>query len=409
MKILVYDYVFTKIGAVTELIGEQYPEHTYDVVVSLKDAQEAVGKRKYQMIIADLETPVSRRQGEVDKNSGIIFLQYIFQSEGENFFRPDEIVVLTKYADDKELINNIKKFPVSIIMYQERGEEWKIDLSNRIYDCNKKYENKVDIAIMTAVEVEFKAFYNMEEEWEEKSIENESNIYYISCYENKTRGKVKVLLTMLPDMGMVPAADATHRIINLFHPDCIIMSGICGGNKKDVSAGDIVVAEKAWDYGSGSMEENIDQNGERLINFIPAPEQISVDKMITKEFRQYALDDNLKINIRQKCKMSKFDRDIKIKIGGMATGAAVIKNEEFVQKYIKPTHRKYLGIDMETYGLYYAAEHFVNSKMKFVSIKSVSDGADAAKSDEFQEYCAKLSANLTNYFIENVPYDILTK
>ena len=47
--------------------------------------------------------------------------------------------------------------------------------------------------------------------------------------------------------------------------------------------------------------------------------------------------------------------------------------------------------------------------MKFVSIKSVSDGADAAKSDEFQEYCAKLSANLTNYFIENVPYDILTK
>lgn len=404
MNILVYDDVMTKSGEITDLIEEQFPMHNCETAVSLKDAKEKIAKVKFQMIIADLETPISRSMAEVDKYSGIMFLQHIFQSEFELFYRPDEVVVLTKFAEDAELIYNIKKFPVAILKYETRNDEWKNDLINRIYDCNRRYENKVDIAIITAVQVEFDAFNLHTEKWKEKLVDNDPNLYYISDYKNETKGNLKVLLTMLPSMGMVPTVDITHRIINLFHPDCIIMSGICGGNKKEVSPGDIIVSEKAWDYGSGSMGEAKNEVGEKVICFNPAPEQITVDKMIIREFRQYSVNRDLTFKIRSKCNMPKFEREIKIKIGGMATGAAVVRNEDFVKKYIEPTQRKYLGIDMETYGMYYAAEHFVNSNIKFISIKSVSDGADSEKSDEFQDYCARLAANLTNYFIENVPY-----
>lgn len=389
-----------KSGVVTDLIEKEFPSYEIDVEASLKDAKNKIKKNKYHMIIADLKTPITRSEAESNKDSGITFLEHIFESEGENFYRPDEVVILTQYADDMEIMQSIKRFPVAVLKYHEREDEWRHDLINRIYDCNRKYNNKMDVAVITAVSVEFDAFHQ-NYDWKQIEIENDSNLYFSTEYSNQSGEKIKVLLTMLPLMGMVPAADITHRIIHQFNPSYVIMSGICGGNKKDVSAGDIVIAEKAWDYGSGSMEEIVDENGTKMIRFVPAPEQISIDKMLLKEFKKYSLDSDLAIRIRKQCKMSKFNKDIKIVIGGMATGAAVIKNEEFVNKYIAPSHRKYKGIDMETYGMYYAAEHFANTEIKFISIKSVSDGADASKSDEFQEYCSRLAANLTNYFIEN--------
>ena len=145
------------------------------------------------------------------------------------------------------------------------------------------------------------------------------------------------------------------------------------------------------------------------ISFEPAPEQVTVDQMIIKEFKKYSLDDKIISDIQKKCDTFNFDRKIDIKIGGMATGAAVIKNETFANEYIAISHRNYMGIDMETYGLYYVAKNYVDKKIKYISIKSVSDNADEEKADFFQEYCAKLAAYLTNYFIENVSYNILTK
>ncbi len=407
MNILVYDDENLKSGAVTDLIENGFPLHEIDTAITLKDVKDKIKKCRYHMIIADLETPISRSDETIEKSSGVLFLQYIFESEGEEFYRPDEVVVLTKYADDIELLQLIKKYPVSVLKYQEREGEWGHDLMNRIYDCNRKYENKVDIAVITAVEVEFNAFYQRGREWKTKEIENDSNLYFIADYKNKTNNNLKVLLAKQPRMGMVPAADITSRIINYFHPYCVIMSGICGGNKKEIEVGDILVADVAWDYGSGSMEKP--NKGDETICFLPAPEQIHADKMIIKEFRKYSLDDDLKINIRRQCDMTKFKTDIDIKIGGMATGAAVIKNKEFIEKFIKTSNKKYTGIDMETYGMYYTAHQFSGEKVKFVAIKAVTDNADEHKSDEFQEYCARLASNLTNHFIENVTYELLGK
>ena len=85
--------------------------------------------------------------------------------------------------------------------------------------------------------------------------------------------------------------------------------------------------------------------------------------------------------------------------GAMATGAAVIKAEQFVTMFVEDQNRKYSGIDMETYGVYYAAKH--GGIQEFFSIKCVSDLADSGKSDAFQSYCAKLSAEFAQHFIEN--------
>lgn len=412
MDILVFEDLNRKSGEITDLIEKEFPMYNCELAIALKDAKDKISKKRYDFIIADLATPLTRTEGDkISKESGIEFLQYIFQSEGEQFFRPDEIAVLTKYADEIDIIKEIKEFPVSIICYEMRDEKWKTHLINRIYDIGRKYRNKVDMAIITAVQEEFNAFLFRRSNWKLLPIEHDANLYYLSEYVNQENGKkriVKVLLTIQPEMGMVPAADLTHRVIQLFQPDCIIMSGICGGNKKDVSIGDIVVVEKAWDYGSGSMENVTDEEGNEVIKFEPAPEQIPADQLIIKEFRKYSTDKELKFHLRSSCDID-FNKDIEIKIGGMATGAAVIKNEKFVEEFIKPSHRKYYGIDMETYGMYYAANRFIDRKIKFISIKCVSDGADSDKSNQYQKFCARMAAGLTNHFIENVSYNIISE
>lgn len=51
-----------------------------------------------------------------------------------------------------------------------------------------------------------------------------------------------------------------------------------------------------------------------------------------------------------------------------------------------------VGVDMECYGLYYAAEHHAGSQVKVLCAKAVSDLADQEKGDDYQRYCAFISA-----------------
>ncbi|MNP76472.1 hypothetical protein D3C76_1737170 [compost metagenome] len=49
---------------------------------------------------------------------------------------------------------------------------------------------------------------------------------------------------------------------------------------------------------------------------------------------------------------------------------------------------------MECYGVYFAADMSVDPQSKFICIKCVSDLADRNKTDNYQNYCAELSATI---------------
>lgn len=60
---------------------------------------------------------------------------------------------------------------------------------------------------------------------------------------------------------------------------------------------------------------------------------------------------------------------------------------------------KYIGLDMETYGVYYAAK-ISSSRPDFFCVKCVSDFADEDKDDNFQKYCALLASEIVKYYIK---------
>ena len=61
-----------------------------------------------------------------------------------------------------------------------------------------------------------------------------------------------------------------------------------------------------------------------------------------------------------------------------------------------------IGSEVESYGMFYAAEHAHSVKPIYtVSVKSASDLADKNKTDEYQQYASYTSAALVKYILEN--------
>lgn len=97
--------------------------------------------------------------------------------------------------------------------------------------------------------------------------------------------------------------------------------------------------------------------------------------------------------------------DLKLVLGPLACGAAVVGNSEIVDDMIKQHSRKTVGLDMESYGVFYATNYGLDSGTIPICLKSISDFADEKKGDGYQKYAAYTSAEFARYLIESVlPY-----
>lgn len=81
---------------------------------------------------------------------------------------------------------------------------------------------------------------------------------------------------------------------------------------------------------------------------------------------------------------------------------AVIASKDEIEK-IKEHSRKLLGIEMESYGMFYAAENAIAPRPIYVaSLKSVSDFATIEKNNDYQDYASYTSAALLKHLVLNV-------
>jgi nucleoside phosphorylase len=88
-----------------------------------------------------------------------------------------------------------------------------------------------------------------------------------------------------------------------------------------------------------------------------------------------------------------------VRIGPVASGAAVLQNPEIVAD-VQKQHRKTLGVEMEAYGVFVAAHEAPEPQPRVLAIKSVCDLADEQKSDDFQGYAAYTSARFLRLLVE---------
>lgn len=204
---------------------------------------------------------------------------------------------------------------------------------------------------------------------------------------------IDVALCCINEMGMVPAAITALKAIQTWSPRYVCMSGICAGVSGKTAVGDLVLAEEVFDYGSGKILPD----GRLHPDYKPI-RLSDAERNVLHHFVEH----NLKLqSLREEWPTEDVgipDTPSKARIGSFASGAAVVAKDSVVVD-VESHKRNLLGIDMEAFGVARAVTSDEHGRTKFLIVKGVSDYADHAKNDNYQEYCAFLSAACIRDFL----------
>jgi nucleoside phosphorylase/CheY-like chemotaxis protein len=385
-------------------------ESDIEIVNCTKDARKLLYKNHYDLLILDLVLPIEAAS-EANAKNGIQFLEDIDTNPQIN--PPIHIVGLSGYSD---IVNDYHEQFASklwnLIDYKADSTGWHDKLKSIIFHLVRtrqkfiqssfKQPHFCDVAIITALpHPELDAVLKLNNSaWEEIKVDNDFVTYYKSVF--KEGDKVKTIIAATADqMGMTASSHLVTKMILYFKPVYVIMSGIAAGiQDRELGYGDILIAEQSWDYGSGKIIEK-NKEGDELSDIYFEPDtrniQLSSDlkaKISNFKLRKSAILDTIQNSWQADTPNTK----LKMHMGPIASGSYVISSETTLSD-IKTQQRKLLGVEMETFGVYYAAEHSPEPKTKAISIKSVSDYGDGTKNDKYQKYAAYTSANFIYHFI----------
>ncbi len=182
-------------------------------------------------------------------------------------------------------------------------------------------------------------------------------------------------------IGKVNAALGAQRMINEFHPDCIISSGCAGGNGDDINIQDVVIsAELTYhDVYCGKAIDDTTVYGQ--VQGLPA---------------RYQADPHLL------AKANALDCGVKIHPGLIVTGDWFVDSKDKMRDIIGhfPDAK---AIDMESCAI--AQTCYIN-KVPFISFRVISDmplhDTDASQYHNFWDTIAAHSFQVTKTFVESL-------
>lgn len=409
INILVVDDNPNKIKNI-RLLLEKIPEiKSFDTATNIISAKKLLAEKHFDLLILDLGLPIRDGDDAIPEN-GINFLDDI--NKTKRLIKPFHIIGLSavdeyigkfKQSFDQELW--------ALIKYEENSSNWEKQVVNKInYLIKSKMDlqnpdnfgYQYDLAIITALRnPELDSVLNLDANWQSFNLDNDSTEYHKGIFV-KGEKKIKVIAACAPQMGMVASSSLTQKMIFNFRPKYIVMTGIAGGVKGIGNLGDILIADISFDSGSGKIKTDTDGN----IKFEPDFKSIELEPDLKEAFiackgkREYLND------IKAKWPIKDITTELNMHIGPFASGAGVVENKRVIEE-IKGHSRKLIGIDMETYGVFYSAKNCSKPKPSAVfSLKSISDFGDPEKDNKFQPYAAFTSANfLYNFAMNKLNYD----
>ena len=376
-------------------------EDLIDHEVDGKSAKSKLRKNHYDLLIVDIAIP-SFKSGQVELDGGINLVEEILNRPLYKI--PSNIIGLTALTEIFEKAKDrFNSNILSVIRYSDSDNEWetklyggvsnwvktKVGLDNAVPDYN------YDVAIITAVDVEFNAVKNLSDNWKRIQVNNDSTTYLETDFEDGN-GAVRVIICCLPQMGMNACSVVTMKIVHNFRPRYLFMTGIAASLKDSYSHGygDILVIDESWDGGAGKIVTD-GQNQ----TFEPVALHLRLDRDLAEKMKSFAENKELLREIKDKFRNGKTpNTELAVHLGSVVSVAGVIANKQATD-HLKLKDRKILGLEMETYGMYYSVANCSLPRPKVMALKSVCDFADESKGDSYQSYAAYTSASLLFHFI----------
>lgn len=393
-----------KYGEIQQLLtGQGIPEHNIELAVTASDALTKIRKNRFDLLVLDINVP--KRNGEPpSRGAGLSVLREI--SRNATIAPPKYVVGTTQYEDAyDEFGPEFSDQLFSIVLYSQNSDQWKSALIKKVeyieavlkshhFSDGKTYG--IDVAIICALEgVEFKAIQRLGFNWQSLSFQHDETRYISGEVETNQSQTLSVIAASATKMGMSAAATLCSKIIHNFRPKLIVMVGICGGRSSKVNIGDIIVADPVWDWGSGKISS---KNNTPV--FEPQPDQIPLDVDIRGEIKTLSVNFSKMAGIRNTAAGTKPPFELVAHIAPLVSGAAVIAHKPTFESLLAQ-HRGVHGVEMEAYGIAAAVKGSAKPRPRCLIVKAVCDYADKDKDDDFQEYCASVSAIFVKEFLQD--------
>lgn len=404
LKILICDDNEKKTDDMVNYLNRKYKYGIdIDVGENIENCIDLIDRNLYNLFFIDLNME-DTLHGTFRDDAGFQIIEYIKKHYSHEY----EIIILTNRTKLKEKFKDeIEKYYFIDYTYtptkndileneltkalEEKSRLLRINMDNKEYD----------IAIITALQEEMDqvrlAFDVYQEQsadklgrekysWENVDLANDVHSYKATKIENSEGKSVSIISSSSKKMGLSNTGVLATKMILNFKPKILVMLGICAGNKDEgITYGDIIVVDKSFDYQAGKTI--VDESGKNL--FKPDYDVLSLNPTYFDRFSEYKEKWTYHIakNWREK-KDEKF-ADPNVYIGVFGSGSAVMANDTIFAE-IGDHSRKIIGIDMEAYALFVAAERTIsNNKPKALVIKGVQDYADSVKGGKTPEQKAE--------------------
>jgi nucleoside phosphorylase len=222
--------------------------------------------------------------------------------------------------------------------------------------------------------------------------------YYATTYTTARGTELRVVAAATNQMGMPASAVLATKMIIRFRPRLVAMVGIAAGVQgKGRGFGDVLAAEHTFDYGSGKAALE-GEKGHEKVAFHPDPKPLDVDTRLLGRLRHWQSHRGAVLDeIRRAWSATPPETALKLHIGPMASGAAVVDAKEPVDQIVE-YWRKLVGLEMEAYAVHRACKDTIEPPPKFLCLKAISDlGHD--KTDDWRSYAAFTAAELCYRFL----------
>jgi nucleoside phosphorylase/CheY-like chemotaxis protein len=398
------DHIIEAIRSIPELAKEEI-----STAADLVQARDILSKRFFDLLLLDILLPPIPGANPTP-DAGIQFVRELRLSN--TLIKPAHVIGLTAFDSalagaDPAFLDELWR----VIKYDPTSAAWSTQLKAKIlYLLQCKHEVQsgenaaydYDLAILTALwKPELKAVLDLPLGWDKRVIANDGTEYFVGVPRVGTP-LIQIVAASCSQMGIASTAVLAMKVITHFRPRYLAVCGIAAGVKDaGVNLGDVLIVEQSWDYESGKRRTNA--LGESVL--LPDPHHIPISADLRDGFAKCVGQDKYVAEIESLWKSAKPDSPLRAVLGPVGSGAAVVEDRSLVVA-VKDHARKLIGVEMETYGAFFATQNCCKPRPSAFAIKSVVDFADAKKDDSVHEYAAFTSAQyLWRFALEHlVPF-----
>ncbi|MBN3786191.1 response regulator [Burkholderia sp. Ac-20353] len=399
MNILIVDDELEKAQVITTALRDAglviHVEHRSTATAARRCIQDSL----FDMLIIDLNLPDGLGVAPTQEGGLKLFDMLLLDEEAQ---LPPDVVFITSR---EELVADARQKAAErgavLWQFRDQASSWKSMLVGRVkYLEHKRARSgvmkQVDIAILTALRSpELDAVLDLPYEWKSQRFAGDPSTYQFGSIQRSGASELSVVAAHAQRKGMPSSAALASKMVSLFQPRFLVMLGICAGIRGKTNLGDVIVADPTWDYGSGKRAQQADGS----LVFLAAPHQKSLDPEISQVCQDLSKDANVVRVIRSGWNGSVPQGTLEVRIGPMASGAAVLADDEH-GRLVALQNREVLAIEMEAYAVMAAIDYSSRTsngqKPLGLVIKSVCDFADSSKSDDWQKYAAYTSAQFAD-------------